>query len=94
MGDIILDMIFHPSNMTEVFFKSSSGDWIETESVNQEIEFGGYAIGYFEQDLYKAGTGFVCELYPQNSVDQECALVLTAAHVFLDNFVYGGKENN
>ena len=72
------------NNMTEVMFKNSLGEWPQLERVDQLLEFCGYSIGYFSDALGKGGTGFIIKAV-SGSVDQ-CALVLTAAHIFIKEF--------
>lgn len=65
--------------MTEVAFRNASGRFPQCDQFDQLAQFGGYAIGTF----LSGGTGFVVKLLPGS-----CALILTAAHVFIQNFKF------
>ena len=74
--------------MTEIVFSDDSGNYPQSELFDQVSELGGYCIGNFSD----GGTGFIIKVLLQDS--QISALVLTAAHVFVKNFVYSKNPIN
>ena len=75
-----------PTNVTEIIYKDLSGSWPHTTPVDQINSFGGVSIGTFLRHGIKSGTGFIVKLTPSHPT--VCALVLTAAHVFVTKFRY------
>ena len=73
--------------MSEIIFKDESGNYPQSELFDQVAEFGGYCIGNF----YDGGTGFIIKVLFDNT--QISALLLTAAHVFVKDFVYNKNPN-
>ena len=73
--------------MTEVFFTGTSGQWPESESVDQLLVFGGYSIGVFLGEFSeRQGTGFVVKVLSSTSTAR--ALILTASHIFIHCFEF------
>ena len=76
----------HTYKMCEVLFKDANGTWPKMTSFDQLQEFKGFAIGYFKEYSSKAGTGFVVKNLKTHP--KYCSIILTAAHVFIDQFQY------
>ena len=74
------------TNMTEIIYKDPSGSWPQTIPVDQISSFGGMSIGTFLRHGAKSGTGFIVKLTPLHPT--VCALVLTAARIFISKFSY------
>ena len=63
-------------------FKDSAGNLPQSELVGQPSTFGGYSIGRF----MNGGTGIIIRYF--QDTPSKIALVLTTAHVFMEDFKY------